>query len=142
MSTEESKAHARRFFEEIFNQGNFAVIDELCAPNYVYHDTGTQVEGPEKFKQFVSMYRTAFPDMHVTIEDLIAEGDKVVVHQTFRATHGGHLRGMPPTGKQVRVSGVLITRIINGRAEETWGHYDTHGLLQQLGVSALPKQAG
>jgi predicted ester cyclase len=88
------------------------------------------------------MYRTAFPDMHVTIEDLIAEGDKVVVHQTFRATHGGHLQGIPPTGKQVRVSGVLITRIVNGKAEETWAHYDTHGLAQQLGESHLSRQAG
>lgn len=134
MSTEDNKALARRFYEEVFNKGNLAAVDELCTANYLYHDPSISVQGPEAFKQFASMWLTAFPDQQTTIEDLIAEGDTVVVRNTLRATHKGELMGIPPTGKQVTVSAITITRVVNGKAEETWGNADALGMLQQLGV--------
>lgn len=140
MSTEDNKALVRRFYEEIFNRGNMAVVDELCTANYLFHDPTGPVQGPEGFKQFATMYRTAFPDLHITIDDAIAEGDKVVARTTGRGTHKGELMGIPPTGKQIAVSGMTISRIVNGKAEETWANYDALGMLQQLGVVPAPGQ--
>jgi predicted ester cyclase len=87
------------------------------------------------------MYLTAFPDLHFTIEDIIAEGDTVVVRQTARGTHQGDLMGIPPTGKQVSGTGITITRVVNGKAVEDWFNGDDLGLLQQLGVVPVPGQA-
>jgi predicted ester cyclase len=134
MSTEENKALARRLFEEGINQRNWAVLDELCTPDFVLHNVALTLQGLEPVKQFLSMYLTAFPDAQFTIEDLIAEGDKVVVRETFRGTHQGDLMGIPPTGKQVTVSAIVIVRIVNGKAVEGWQNGDTLGTLQQLGV--------
>jgi steroid delta-isomerase-like uncharacterized protein len=135
MSVEQNKANNRRVFEEAFNQGKLAVIDEVCAPNYVLYDPTGPVHTPEGFKQFISVYRTAFPDLHFTIEDEIAEGDKVVMRWTSRGTHRGELMGIPPTGKQSTVTGITIARAAaNGKFEEVWNNLDTLGMLQQLGV--------
>ncbi len=134
MSTEQNKAIVRRFTEEGWNQGNLAVFDELLAPNYVAHDPTTTVHGPEGFKQFYAGYHTAFPDTHLEVEDLIAEGDKVVDRWTATGTHLGPLMGIPPTGKSVRTPGMSISRIVNGKIEESWFNYNLLGLLQQLGA--------
>lgn len=134
MSTEENKANVRRSFEEGWNQGNIAVYDELTSPNYVGHDPAMTVQGIEGLKQFVSMYLTAYPDTHFTIEDQIAEGDTVVTRWTARGTHKGPLMGIPPTGKQVTVTGITIDRFANGKGVESWSNYDALGMLQQLGV--------
>src|SRR5712692_3968146 len=120
MSTEDNKANARRFIEEVWNQGNLAVIDEITSPNYVDHDPAMTVQGIEGLKQFVSMYLTAYPDTHFTIEDQIAEGDTVVTRWTARGTHKGPLMGIPPTGKQVTVTGITIDRFANGKGVESW----------------------
>ncbi len=141
MSTEENKAKARRIFEEAFNRGNLAVVDELCAPNYVFHDPTGPVNGPEGFKQYIQMYLTAFPDTHVTIDDIIAEGDLVVTRNTFHGTHRGPLQGVPPTGTRVDVPGMVVTRIVNGKGVESWGVYDGLGMMQQLGVVPAPQSA-
>jgi steroid delta-isomerase-like uncharacterized protein len=133
MSAEENKANDRRFFEA-WNQGNQAIVDELCAPNYVLHDPDTTVRGVEEFKQYIASNRTAFPDGHFTIEDQIAEGNMLATRWTFRGTHQGELRGVPPTGKQVTVTGIGIYRIEGGKFEESWVNFDVLGLLQQLGV--------
>jgi steroid delta-isomerase-like uncharacterized protein len=142
MSTEENKALSRRLIEEVWNQGKLAVIDELVAPNYVDHDPTGPIHGPEGFKQFVSMYLTAYPDTHFTIEDQIAEGDTVVTRWTARGTHKGPLMGIPPTGKQVTVTGISIGRVVNGKTVEGWSNYDTLGMMQQLGVVPAPGQPG
>lgn len=97
--------------------------------------------GREGFKQFVLMYRSAFPDMHITIEDQIAEGDKVVSRWTARGTHQGELMGIPPTGKQATVTGINIERFANGKFVEEWSNFDALGLLQQLGVVTTLGQA-
>lgn len=135
MSTLDNKALDRRIVEEGFSKGNIAVLDELIAADCVDHAAppGTP-SGREGVKQFFTMLRSAFPDLHFTIEDVIAEGDKVVTRSTWQGTHQGAFLGIPPTGKQVRVTGIDITRYAGGKAVEHWGNQDTLGLLQQLGV--------
>ena len=138
MSIEDNKALARRAIEEIMNQRNLAVFDELHSPDYVCHIISRTIQGPEPFKQLLSMVFTAFPDLHYTIEDLFGEGDRVVVRYTSRGTHKGDLMGIPPTGKQVTVTGTDIMRVANGKILEEWINSD---LMQQLGVTPTPEQA-
>jgi len=140
MSTEENKALIRRAYEEAFNQRKLAVLDELDTPDFVVHNASTTMQGLEAFKQFLSLYLTAFADALFTVEDLIAEGDKVVARHTFRGTHTGNLMGIAPTGKQVTTTGVTITRFANGKGVELWGNSDDLGLLQQLGAVPAPGQ--
>ena len=135
MSTEENKAIVRRWMEECYNQGNLAVADELIAPDYVNHSAPLgQVPGVEGEKQYATMIRSAYPDFHVAIEDQIAEGDKVVTRYTVRGTHEGEFMGIPPTDKQITVTGVHIHRIAGGKVVEGWSEFDQLGALQQLGV--------
>jgi predicted ester cyclase len=133
MSAEENKANARRIFEGI-NQGNLAVIDELCAPTFVSHSPPTTTHGPEAYKQSFSIGLTAFPDSHFTIEDQLAEGDKVATRYTFSGTHQGEFMGIPPTGKHVTFTGISISHWVDGKLVENWINSDTLGYLQQLGV--------
>lgn len=133
MSTEENKALARRAYDAV-NQGNWAAVYELFSPDFVLHNASMTIQGLEAYKQFVSMYLTAFPDAQSTIEDMIAEGDRVVTRQMFRGTHTGDLMGIPPTGKPVSGTGIVITRVANGKAVEQWSNYDDLGLLHQFGV--------
>jgi len=133
MSTEDNKAHVRRGFEAV-NQKNLAVFDELLTPDVVFHNASTTMQGIEAYKQFLSMYMTAFPDLHFTIEEMIAEGDTVVARFTTRGIHQGNLMGIPPTGKQVSGTGMFIDHIVNGKGIEQWFNTDDLGLLQQLGV--------
>ena len=141
MSTEQNKANDRRIIEGL-NQGNVNVFDELMVLNFVDHDASTTMQGVEAFKQFASAYLTAFPDLHFTIEDQIAEEDKTTLRYTARGTHRGELMGIPPTGKQVTVTGIFLTRWVNGKAEESWLNFDALGMLQQLGVVPVPGQVG
>ena len=134
MSTEENKALMRRFWEGVFNQKNLEVIDEVCTADMAYHGPTGPIQGREAFKQFIAMYLNAFPDFHITIEDMVAEGDRVAVRQTTTATHQGELMGIPPTGKRISISGIHITRVVEGKGVEDWGSDDMLGLLQQLGV--------
>ena len=133
MSTEDNKALIRRGYEGL-NQRNSTAFYELFAPNVVFHNASMTTQGLEAYQQFLSMFLTAFPDFQSTIEDMIAEGDKVVTRQTFRGTHTGDLMGIPPTGKQVTMSGIVISQFVNGKCVELWANNDDLGLLQQLGV--------
>ena len=143
MSTEENKASVHRVIEEAFNKGNLAVVDDLMATNYVFHGPGGQeLKGPEGFKQMIPMYRTAFPDIHMTIDDMVAEGDKVAFRLTLRGTHKGDLMGIAPTGKQVTVTGTVISRFVGGKELEAWESADQLGMLQQLGVVPPMGQGG
>ena len=124
--------------EEVFSQGNLAVADEIIAPDFIDHDPSPgQEPGLAGLKGLVGMLRTAFPDMRATVEDLIAEGDKVVGRITTRGTHKGEFAGIAPTGKQVTVKEIHIIRIADGKAVEHWGIEDSLGMMQQLG--AIPE---
>ncbi len=141
MSTEENKALVRRWVGS-FNQGDTAAgaaVDELIAAHYVRHDPNApEVRGPEAEKQLVTMYLTAFPDLHFTIEDLIAEGDTVVARLQVQGTHKGELLGIPPTDKGVTLTAIEIYRLADGKIVEQWVVVDTLGLLQQLGAIPVP----
>lgn len=138
MSVEENKALVRRLVEEVWNKGNMAVADELLATDYVFHHpTGQDLHGSEKYKQLVGVVRSAFPDLHFTIDDVVAEGDKVVYRWSLSATHKGEFRGIQPTGKKVTIWAICIERIADGKFVEAWERYDTLGLMRQLGV--IPK---
>src|SRR4051812_11078744 len=143
MSTEENKVLSRRVIEELFNAGNLDVANELIAQDHVHHDPAMREEGHgiEDFKQFAAMYRSAFPDVHIEIEDQIAEGDKVVSRWVAQGTHEGELIGIAPTGNRVTVAGMTIDRIADGKVAETWDNYDALGMMQQLGVIPSPEQA-
>ena len=133
--TEDNKAIARRALEEVWSQGKLDVIDEIFAADFVLHVAGSpDIHGPEGYKQFVADARSAFPDLQFTIEDQIAESDKVVTRYTFTGTHKGDFMGIPPTGVQVTVTGIDIDRIAGGKIVEEWTSYDALGMLQQLGV--------
>ena len=144
--SEENKAILRRVTDEVFTQGNLDVVDELFAPSYVLHDPGVpggELRGIESFKQqWVSMFRTAFPDLQLSVEDQVAEGDKVVTRYTGRGTHQGELMGIPPTGNEVVVSGTIMSRVSDGKIEEEWNNFDALGMMQQLGVIPPPGQSG
>jgi predicted ester cyclase len=120
MSPEENKALIRRVFNEALNTGNLSVIDELFAPTFVDNATPEQVAGPIGVKDYFQAVRSGFPDMHVSIEDLIAEGDKVVVRTIWRGTHSGAYEGIAPTGKPVARTMIQIFRIANGKICEEW----------------------
>jgi len=133
MSTEDNEALARRAFDAI-NQRNWADFYGLIAPDIVLHNASMTIQGLEAYKQFISMYVTAFPDLHFTIEDLIAKGDRVVARYTAQGTQQGDLMGIAPTGKQVTVTVISITRWANDKYVEEWLNFDALGMLQQLGV--------
>jgi predicted ester cyclase len=142
MTTEENKAEQRRVWEEVFNKGDMSVADEAIAPNYVYQGLmGIESKGPEGFKQMVTMFRTAFPDLHVEVEDMIAEGDKVVSHYTMMGTHKGDLMGIAPTGKKVKFSGMVLVRWVGGKEVEAKGVGDMLAMFQQMGVAPPAGQA-
>jgi steroid delta-isomerase-like uncharacterized protein len=132
----ENKVISGRADEELFNQGNLDVADELFAPNFVFHDpaSGEEWHGPENVKRYAAMLRAAFPDLHQTIEEQIAEGDKVAYRWTARGTHLGELMGIAPTGNRVMFTGISIAHLAEGKIEEIWENYDALGMMQQLGV--------
>lgn len=139
---DDNKTIVRRIINDVINTGNLAQADALFAPNYVYHGAGgLELRGPEGFKQLINTYRGAFPDMRITIDDLIAEDDKVVVRWTARGTHQGELTGIAPTGKAVALSGIIVSRLSNGKVVEEFETFDEVSLLRQLGVSTLPAVA-
>jgi len=151
LSTEDNKAIVRRFFEEVNNQGNVAAVDELLAPNIILHfdapsDVPVSAESQfslEGIKQVLSEFRSTFPDLHYTIDLLIAEGDLVVSRVTARGTHTGEYRGltykgMPPTGKQVTWTETQIFRLAAGKIVEYWSNEDDVGRLQQVGALPTP----
>ena len=139
-ATEANKDLYRRWFEEVVTTGDLELADRLLADDYVLHFPGRP--GPvdrEGHKSLVIMFRTAFPDWIETVEDVIGEGDKVVVRVTGTGTHEGDFQGIPPTGAKVTATGIGIGRMADGKVAEAWAAYDALGLLQQLGaVPAAP----
>lgn len=134
--SERNKAQVRRVIEEIYNRGDLAVVDEVTVDDLVIHASSGDIRGREGVKQYVAALRAGFPDLHLTIEDQIAEGDMVVTRWTARGTHEGAFQGIAPTGHAVCVAGTDIDRIVDGRTVECWAHVDELGMMQQLGVVA------
>lgn len=139
MSKEQNIANFKRLYAEVFNQGNLDVADELIAPDVVEHQPQPGVdlnaEGPELVRRIATSYRTAFPDLYIAVEDLVAEGDRVVGRITINGTHQGDLMGIPTTSKQVKVDSIDIIRYDDsGKAVEHWGETDSMGLMRQLGI--------
>lgn len=140
--SEENKALVRRVIEEAWNKGNLAVIDELLSPDYAVEVASPGSPGREGYRQAVTMFRAAFPDLRFSIADMVAEGDKVVVRATIRGTHKGEYLGIGPTGKQVTLTAISIRRLQGGKIVEEWVEADMMGLMQQMGVVPPPGQGG
>jgi steroid delta-isomerase-like uncharacterized protein len=134
----------RRAIDEVWNRGNYANLDAFVAPDIVIHagTPGTEIHGLEGIKQFYGMLRDAFPDIHFTVEDQIAAGDRVVTRWTATGTHGGEFQGIPPTGKAITLTGIDIDRFANGKVIECWPQADELGLLRQLGAVPAAGRAG
>jgi predicted ester cyclase len=132
MTTDDNKALVQQFFEQVINQRNLAALDQFVSPGGVNHTVPPGM--PQEANQFLGLYLNAFPDLKVTVEDLIADRDMVVARISYCGTHQGALRGMAPTGKQFTVMGINIFRIANGKLVEHWGLTDRLAVLQQLGV--------
>lgn len=125
---EENKAAVRNWFEEGWNKHNFDIFDEYFAPDFINSDG----QNFDEFRKFTSTVLTAFPDLHITVDVQIAEGDKVATRWTFRGTHQGEFMGIATTGKQVTMTGINISFHANGKCVEDWGNMDLLGLMQQL----------
>ena len=137
--SEENKAIVRRFYDEFISQGNVDTFDELASPNVIEHeDLGDLPRTGEGVKQMFAMFRAAFPDLRGTIDDLIVEGDKVVVRATWTGSHKGEFMGIPPSDQFVTFKVIDILRIENGKIAEHWGLSDNMALMQQIG--AIPSQ--
>jgi len=135
MSTEANKASNRRFYEEVINQKQLAVVDEVAGDNYLSHDFPPGLPpGREGLKVFISVFHAAFPDGHLTIDQMIAEGDTVATRLTFHGTHTGEFQGIAPTGKKVTIPAMDMARFESGKLVEHWGGPNQMSLLQQLGV--------
>jgi steroid delta-isomerase-like uncharacterized protein len=131
---------SRRLLEETFNEGNLELIDQLVAPDAVNHDPAEPAQmralrGPEVFKRTVQMYRAAFPDVRITVDDVIAAGDKVALRWHSEGTHRGELEGLAPTGARGLVTGISIDRWQDGKVVESWTEWDNLGLARQLGAA-------
>ena len=135
MSVEENKAIVRRGVEEVWNKGNLELAGESRAPNFVFHAPGQDIKDPEVLKQQVTMFRTAFPDLHLTIDHIVAEGDMVAVFLTRRGTFKGEVGGIAPTGKEFTDKNVTLFRFEGGKQVETWVYDDRLTMYQQLGIS-------
>jgi steroid delta-isomerase-like uncharacterized protein len=134
MSAEENREIVRRFWG-VWEEGNLGLVDELVAPDYVNHSPGmpNQPEGPEGVKAVVSMFRAGMPNLRVVIEDMIAEGDKVMMRYKIEGTHEGELFGVPPTGRRVSIESITVERVSGGKIREHWRVTDTLDMMQQLG---------
>jgi steroid delta-isomerase-like uncharacterized protein len=131
--SEQNKALARRSWESVDNPDS---LDEVYAPDVVWHMPDQEVRGIQEAEHFIAMFKSAFPDMSATVEDVVAEGDEVVTRVTIGGTHQGEVEEFgPPTGRRVEVQGITIHRIEGGKIAEEWNSYDNLSLLQQLGLA-------
>ena len=142
MSTEDNKALVRRFVDEVQSAGNTGLIDEICSPEFVNHSTppGTPADR-EGIKIVTAIFRRSFPDSYFTVEDMVAEGDKVATRKTFHGTHEGDFMGIPPSGRTVTMGLIDIVRISEGRVVEHWSMGDSLGMMRQLGVVPQPGES-
>jgi steroid delta-isomerase-like uncharacterized protein len=126
---------ARRWFEEVWNQGREGTIDEMCAADAVIHglgQDGQDLVGPQHFRRFYHQFKAGLPDIRITVDDVIAAGDQTAVRVTCRATHAGDGLGVPPTGRRVECTGIVWMRWRDGRVAEAWNEFDAAGLVAQI----------
>jgi steroid delta-isomerase-like uncharacterized protein len=136
--SEENKAVVRRWVEA-FNEGNLDAVDELLTDSYVRHDPNSpEVRGPEEERHLIAMYRSAFPDLRFTIEDMMAEDDRVATRLGISATHKGELLGIPPTENRLSFTAMELYRLREGKIDEQWVNVDTLGMMQQIGAIPVP----
>lgn len=134
MPAQENKATIQRIFEQAWNRGDFAVADEAIGAGVLHSPAASDVKGPDGFKQYVSGVRRAFSDLKITIQDQVAEGDKVATRWTVTGTHDGAFMGIAPTGKKVSVAGMTIDSFSDGKLSESWNNWDALGLMRQIGA--------
>jgi steroid delta-isomerase-like uncharacterized protein len=134
MSVEENKVIVLRFLEDVWGKGNLNIVEEIVADDHVHHLTRRDRHGPEGVKELVSGFRNFLPDLHIAINDLIGEGDKIVVYFTFSGVDKGGYWGKPPSGNSVTYSGIDIFRVSGGKIVERWGIVDTISLMRQIGA--------
>lgn len=138
---QDNKQLVQRWFTEVWNQGRDGAIDELLSPQGVGFGLGatdTQIHGPAEFRPFVHNLRSAFPDLHISVEDTVAEGDKVAVRLRVTGTHKGDGLGFPATGRKIDVTAITIIQFANGQLSHGWNNWDQLGMLQQLGMAPGP----
>jgi steroid delta-isomerase-like uncharacterized protein len=142
MTIDRNKAILMRHFNEVLNQGQLSVVDEIYTSDYaldapVRSDGSSQArgmtQGTEQLKQRVTLFRTAFPDIHFSMDEVIGEDDTVVVRYTYRGTHEGAFAGVEPSGRSIAIQGILIAHLTNGKIQEAWSAFDSAELMQQLG---------
>ena len=140
MSTEENKELCRRIFEDVFNKLDQTTATEIISPSFVTHHPfyPQGIHGIEGVNQMITTYRAGLPDIQYTIQDMVAEGDKVVVRWIAYGTHLNTFLGVPPTGKKVTITGIEIFRVASDKLEEAWVNSDSLGLLQQIGAIPTP----
>ena len=140
MSTMQNRSILQRIFDEALNQGNLALVDKLVAPGGSSHHLSWGMP-PNRmgFKQLITTFRMAFPDLHCTVEDEIIQDDKIAAHWTMRGTHKGPFLGNSPTNKSIVVQGLIYARIENGQVIENWILIDQMSMLQQLGLVPPPR---
>ena len=139
MRPEEIKAIVRHEVDEIWNKGNVAAADEIMDSDYILHEAAEDIKGLEAFRVYAADFHTAFPNAHFDINDVIVEGDKVVVRYTFTGKHNGAHLGIAPTGKNVTATGICFSRVADGRLQETWDYLDRLSILVQLGWWTPPE---
>ena len=135
----QNKAVVQRYWDGKWNERRPEILDELQTSDVVYHGTSMNMNGIEEYKQVYSSFLSAFHDTQLEVEDLIAEGDKVMSRVSLRGTHGGELEGIPPTGKTLTASAFTVFRIVGGKIVEEWEILDELGMMQQLGMELRPK---
>ena len=138
MTTDDNKALVQRFYDEVINQKNLTALDQFVSPNAVNHTVPAGL--PQGPSQFLGMHLNAFPDVRATVEDLLADGDKVIARVSFRGTQQSAFGSIQPRGKPITVMAINIFRIANGKMEEHWGLSDRLSALQQLGIVPPPGQ--
>jgi len=140
MASEQNKALTVRFVEELFNRGNVGIVGEIFAPDFIEREQLPPgiPDGSEGVKVLTTMLRSAFPDFKATIDDILAEGDKVVIRMTWSGTQKGEFLGVPATGKRVSIGVIDIIRFADGKVVEHWGQMDSMSMMQQLGAIPAP----
>ena len=136
----DSKAIVRQLYEEVWNKRRLELFDEIISPSHALHDptlTGAAV-GPEAYKRQVTRFVAGFPDLRFTVQDIVGEKEKLAVAWTISGTHNGEYMGIPSTNKKVSVDGITIHHIVNGKIMDSYVSWDALGMMQQLGVAALP----
>ncbi len=137
-SAQQNVAVVSRIWDEIWNLGSLEVCEQVLASDYVGHLPLMTVKGPGEFRDMVAVYRTAYPDVNLTVEDIFAIGDRIAVRWVSRGTHLGPMMGIPPSNAKIEVMGISLFRMENGKVAEEWEGFDTFGMMQQIGAIPGP----